>query len=455
MKFIAGGINGEYLKGIHIASKGKTDSIKVAVAYASGDPELFKDNLQDNVKITFWGRYDSTVPISTPILKKFLDKKSPNYECKLVPDIFHAKIIWWEDFGAYIGSANLTDKAWYNNIEACIFLTHEELSENNLLNDLNDFFEEIDNFSTPLTDEIYHELCDFQIKNSQIEKLEKQKEEEFIKKRLIPNLNPLTRIPDKKEKKDKRKNNFLKEWYSTLQILRNIAEQVSGDDFRPVWINKNVPHGVQADQFLHAYYYSQVKEGNVALHHKYYEKNRKNPEDALHRAMTWWKSISKAPHSEDIMINDWAVYLKQRLKEDTILSTTKEEFQEICSKVHALRDHALRVRYSVFGFTPPYPQMKHDERIKLLSDYLFKISSNKGKTIIDSIYYLLYGGSQEKTPDRIWDVAISDEWSISHFGISSAGEIVGWAFPDKFPPRNGRTSKALTALGFTVKIHSE
>lgn len=435
MKFIAGGINGEYLKGIHLASKGQTDSIKVAIAYASGDPEIFKDNLQYNVKITFWGRYDSTVPISTRILKRFLDKKSPNYECKLVPDIFHAKIIWWEDFGAYVGSANLTDKAWYNNIESGIFITHKELLENKLLNELNGFFEEIDNFSTPLTDEIYQELCEIESRNRQIEKQEKQKEEEFNKHRLIPTLNPLTRIPNKKERKDKRKNSFLKEWYSTLQILRNIAEKVSADDFRPNWIDQNVPKGVQADQFLHAYYYSQVKEGNVALHHNFYEKNRKNPDEALRKAMTWWKSLPQAPHSEDIMINDWAVYLKQQFKKDKIISASEAEFHAICSRVHALRDHALRVRYSVFGFTPPYPQMKHNERIKLLSEYLFKSKSNKGKTIIESICYLLYGGPQEKTSDRIWDVVISDEWSIPHFGISSAGEIVGWAFPDKFPPQ--------------------
>lgn len=455
MKFVAGDINGEYLKGIHLSAKNKTDSIKIAVAYASGDPEILKDNFQENVKITFWGRYDSTVPVSTPILKRFLDKQSPNYECKLVPDIFHAKIIWWEDYGVYIGSANLTDRAWYNNIEAGIFITHEELLENNLLDELAGFFEDLDAFSTPLTDEIYNELCELEIKNRPFEQQENQKEDEFDKKRLIPKLNPLTRIPDKKEKKDKRKNNFLKEWYTTLQILRNIALRVSDDDYRPVWINKNTPHGVQADQFLHAYYYSQVKQGNLALHHQYYEKNRKNPDEALHLAMTWWKALHEAPHSEDVMINDWAIYLKSHFEKERILSTTATEFFEICCKVHALRDHALRVRYSVFGFTPPYPQMKHDERIKLLSEYLYKSKSNKGKSIIESIYHLLYGGAQDTTPDRIWDIANSDEWSIPHFGISSAGEVIGWAMPDIFPPRNGRTSKALTALGFNVKIHSE
>ncbi|WP_371200120.1 phospholipase, partial [Ectothiorhodospira sp. PHS-1] len=37
-------------------------------------------------------------------------------------------------------------------------------------------------------------------------------------------------------------------------------------------------------------------------------------------------------------------------------------------------------------------------------------------------------------------------------GLSSLGEIVGWARPDEFPPRNMRTSKGLRALGYNVRI---
>jgi hypothetical protein len=155
------------------------------------------------------------------------------------------------------------------------------------------------------------------------------------------------------------------------------------------------------------------------------------------------------------MINEWAVYLQDQLQSNKLLSTTQDDFLEICNKVHALRDHSLRVKYSTYGFVPPYPQMERDERIKLLSDYLYKARTSTGKTILETINYLLYGGAQDKTPDRIWDIANSEEWRIPHFGISSAGEVVGWAKPDIFPPRNGRTSKALTALGFNVRIHSE
>jgi hypothetical protein len=60
-----------------------------------------------------------------------------------------------------------------------------------------------------------------------------------------------------------------------------------------------------------------------------------------------------------------------------------------------------------------------------------------------------------EVPDRIFAACFEEAKKIPHMGVSSLGEMAGWAMPDDFPPRNGRTSKALTALGFSVSIHSE
>ena len=43
---------------------------------------------------------------------------------------------------------------------------------------------------------------------------------------------------------------------------------------------------------------------------------------------------------------------------------------------------------------------------------------------------------------------------LLHIGLSTIGELVGWAMTDRYPPRNGRTSKALYALGYDVTIHN-
>ena len=455
MKFVAGGINGEFIRNIHDSSKNITDDIKIAVAYASGTPAILEDSFNSGIRVTFWGRYDSSVPISPPILKKFLDSKSSLYECKLVPDILHSKIIWWKDYGVYIGSANLTDRAWYNNIEAGIFITHQEMVENDTLEEINAFFIELDNYSIPLTDEIYREMCEFEKRNRPLESEKIKINDRFDKERILPKQNPLMNIPSKKFRSEKQKNIFIDEWYSTLQILRNIAEKASSDKYRPSWIESNVPSGVQTDQFLQAFYHLKVIQGNTSYHHEFYVNNRKNSEKALVDALLWWKQLDAPPNGVDKVINEWSGYLRLNFSKDNILHVNEEEFISICGKIHAVREYARRVKYSSLGFKPPYPQLSQTERIDLLGKHLYNSENRNGKSIIDVIFHLLYGGPKDRTPDRIWEVAQIDEWKIPHFGISSAGEIAGWAKPDDFPPRNGRTSKALTALGYKVRVHSE
>ena len=64
--------------------------------------------------------------------------------------------------------------------------------------------------------------------------------------------------------------------------------------------------------------------------------------------------------------------------------------------------------------------------------------------------YVVWGNGSVSA--RLWNAIRSDDWAIPHNGLSSLGEIVGWARPDEFPPRNMRTSKGLRALGYNVRI---
>lgn len=64
--------------------------------------------------------------------------------------------------------------------------------------------------------------------------------------------------------------------------------------------------------------------------------------------------------------------------------------------------------------------------------------------------YVVWGNGSVSA--RLWNAIRSDDWAIPHIGLSSLGEIVGWARPDEFPPRNMRTSKGLRALGYNVRI---
>jgi phosphatidylserine/phosphatidylglycerophosphate/cardiolipin synthase-like enzyme len=74
---------------------------------------------------------------------KLLANTKNNIFCKLVPDRSHSKIIWWKGYGAYIGSANLTESAWYTNIESGIFFTESDLYSSNLIEQLEEFFDNL------------------------------------------------------------------------------------------------------------------------------------------------------------------------------------------------------------------------------------------------------------------------------------------------------------------------
>ena len=110
MRLILNGINGEYLRSITESALKETETVEAAVAYATNEALLFDWCWENQIPLKFWGRFDAGIPVSPQILRKFLARRSPNYSCKLLTH-FHSKVIWWHGFGAYIGSANLSDPA--------------------------------------------------------------------------------------------------------------------------------------------------------------------------------------------------------------------------------------------------------------------------------------------------------------------------------------------------------
>lgn len=113
------------------------DKIKVAVAYCK-NYELFEYCEKQKIKLDYYGRLDDSVNLDLKKLKNFL---TDNISIHIIGgDKFHPKVIWCNDYGAYIGSANLTQSAWENNIECGLWLTQEELKDNQLVEPLKDFF---------------------------------------------------------------------------------------------------------------------------------------------------------------------------------------------------------------------------------------------------------------------------------------------------------------------------
>lgn len=157
MKLVLGGLNGEYLLDIVESAAAVTERVDAAVAYARESSLLFDWCWDKRVPLRFWGRFDDSVPVSVPLLKLFLDRRSPSFVCRLVRHL-HAKVIWWRGHGAYVGSANITQKAWYNNIESGLFLTEAELTSSGQADDIERLFRAVDEHSASLTQELYNAI---------------------------------------------------------------------------------------------------------------------------------------------------------------------------------------------------------------------------------------------------------------------------------------------------------
>ena len=447
-------INGE--KGKSHLSVLNSDALKdcnevwAAIAYVTDDSQLIKPCYEKQIPLKLWARYDYSVPVKIDILKWFLGKTTEGYICKLVPDILHSKIIWWRPYGVYIGSANLTDRAWFGNFESGVFFTEFELEDQNLKTDLEKYFESIDLASQELTEEIVKEQQMQQgnmNNNSQEEMLRK----EFNQNRKIPELKGVSDVTKEQNYIKKKKQKFLKEWNNTLQYLRDIGTVVSRKENQPSWLPDETPVGVQVDQFLHAYYYKFVIQGNKSHHNECHQKNKLRMKKALEKTISWWKNLPSPPSEEDKNIAS-APIIAERFSKEKILTLSQDEFSEVIVKIHAFKTYARQISHKTLGFSSKLQKMEIEERGELVSKKLYENINLEGENILQVIHYLLYGGSIEDTPDRLFEVAFDERKKISFIGLSSFGEIVGWVLSDKFPPRNNRTSKALYALGYDVNF---
>ncbi|MYF06733.1 MAG: phospholipase [Rhodospirillaceae bacterium] len=448
MKLILGGINGQYLRNITENHFRDTEMVVAAVAYATDASLLFDWCWRHNIPLKFYGRLDDSVAVKTPILETFLKRKSARFTCRLVQH-HHAKVIWWHGVGVYVGSANLTDSAWYKNVEAGCFFPEEEINDE-MASDLLDLFSTLESNVTPLTEELVEEMKG---RAREITTL-KPDQNDFWKSLSFIKWSGLVQTGPKKASEWKREA-FLKEWYSTLQCLRDIGAKVVLPENQPSWIKDTAAAGAQADQFLHAHYYERVYVRQKANYEALYEQNRNRRDQALDEALNWWRQLPKAPSSEDEMLHVTAPALRSVLAEEKLAVMTYEQFQKICMDVHAIKDYARRVPNKAVKLADNGTQYKIVDKVAALSNRIWNDRSSSGARVNSIISHILYGGPEEQLPERLWQAVTDPKWKIDGLGISALGELTGWALPDRFPPRNGRTSKALRSLGFDVRFHGK
>lgn len=426
--------------------------IDAAIAYISDAETLISHARNKKIPLNIYARYDYSIPVDIKVMKQFLGAEALRMSMHLVSDRFHPKIIWWRDFGVYIGSANLTKRAWFENYEAGVFITEEEVySGDCIAKDLEDFFSRIDEDSVALTDGIVDFLSniDRERYNEELNKIIIQ----FKNENLVPPPRGLHDIVHNRNAFDKKRNKFIKEWNESLEIMRAISLRVADENVRPKWVQADVPANVQADQFLHAFYYKRIADGRSYPFDQFYHQNKNRKEEALSEALRWWNSLENGVEAEDLHMHEWAPFVKRNLSREKIRTLEQDEFYETCLRIHALSDHANRIDWSDHNLYPK-KGLDRKERVCFFVKWLLEQKNRNGDNVLELIYYVIHGGNDSNIAHRLFEASFEADYKIPHISVSTLGEMIGWALPDRFPPRNGRTSKALRALGYDVTIHS-
>lgn len=422
--------------------------VKAAIAYADATHmDLLEMCEKAKMPLDFYGRYDATCAIHPKILKWFLSRSTLDLRCHLVPQFLHAKVIWWVDAGAYIGSANLTDRAWNKNFEAGVFFSREELVSHGMDTQLEEFFERLDDQAHPLTREVVEEQEQLFKQLEEVARKQYQLETSFEKSCLLkPKAHPESISSERAE--SRRFREFADEWNQTLQVMRLIAAKVSSDQWRPSWIPSSVPAAAQADQFLHAYYYQRVREGARYPVEELHKRNENRREAELVEQLKWWRSGSYRHEDEHKHLTEWAPLIRRTFALQRLDTLDENSWVAAASCVHAIRDYAGKHSSERLGSKIDLP---HEQKVLQQCHLLWSRKSESGKSIRDLLRYVIWGPDDEVTK-RLWNGWRSPEWKIDGIGLSTLGEIVGWARTEDFPPRNMRTSKGLRALGYPVRI---
>jgi hypothetical protein len=444
MQLVTGRANKAYISDIQSRAIIACTRARVAMAYAGNDNmSLFELCSRHGKPLDFFGRYDHTVPISPDILAWFLEQKNLNFRCRLIQEWLHAKIIWWVGFGAYIGSANLTDRAWFKNLEGGLFATEEELIFHGIDEELDNYFSLLEEESHPLSEEIYKEQVALHKKRRENLVRENEDETSFWKNAKLPRKKSLVAV-DREQISEKAFVRFEEEWNRTLQVMRDIGHHLTKEAAWPVWLKRGVSLGAITDQFLHAYYYNQVAEGSSYPYEDYFHKNKDNPNRALLDAIEWWKKGEFDHEHERAMLEEHSIRVRELLAQEKITKLTIEEFTEVTENVFAMRDHAIKLPNKLLAL-PDVPQDR-DTKIRKFAELLWQRRSKAGHDVRQTLTHVIWGGGS--ITRRLWEGQKDPTWKIEDISRSTLGEIVGWARPDEYPPRNQRSSKALRALGY-------
>jgi hypothetical protein len=218
----------------------------------------------------------------------------------------------------------------------------------------------------------------------------------------------------------------------------------------PGWVNKDVPSEIVQDQATDYWWERHIRRNGHApaetMMREYHERNRASPEAAFDQALEEWVDFDAS--------EDWKWFLNHAptethalLQRPTIQNLTEDQLTTIVLNTHAAREHARQARKSDLGDVDE--KSSREERCRLLARYWLQQEPASGRGVREVLGFVIWGEAIEpRIAARLWRAVQDPSWKIRRLGLSILGELIGYARPTEYPPRNSRASKTLFALGF-------
>lgn len=442
----------------HTAAMQVTKHVQVAAAYASRtDHPILVDCTREKIRCEVWSRHDHSLATTVPVLEWAFKQQraNGNLTWRLLGPFYHPKVVWWHGYGVYVGSANLSESAWFSNCEAGTLLLEADLDEAGLRQPLIDFFADVHAQSKPITEQLIKDANALLQDEGEMEEIRQRMKKRFKESASGTQFaqEGLATVQNATSARDRRKSEFLEEWATTLGYLRIVGDRLKTAGL-PDWAPRDVSPGLHTDQFLHAYYYEKVRKERSYPVEEFHERNRANPEAALSNAILWWRHETlQAPSSESMVFERWAPIHREQLTRERLANMSAKDFVRVARCVHSINNHAKHQRREDFLDDDDQLTSTTDAKCDVFCEDLYRRTNGYGWNPPRLLQYLLFDGSPDQIPDRLFD-CLEAPYHIQGLKVSSLGELIGCALPDIYPPRNDRTNKALRALGWNVRVHS-
>lgn len=178
----------------------------------------------------------------------------------------------------------------------------------------------------------------------------------------------------------------------------------------------------------------------------YHERNERYPEGAVDAMFAEWRGFEPSQQWRD-HLNVGPIEARKLLTPDAIEAMGKDELTRLLWHTHAARQHAKQILKTELGDTGR--TSTEEERCALYAELLLNQRTSSGG-IRGLLRHVIWDDSKDRhVASRIYSAVTDSAWRLRHLRVSIIGELVGYARPHDYPPRNTRVSKTLHALGFT------